>query len=163
KLFLGDTNPDGSPNVVNGWRQYGFNIDGVVSDPSSTGLCQPYAGALKDKVYQDGNAGIDNSFGENILPALLAINPHLSQQVSAGIQSGQFTLLFKLDGLGPSADYDPIATKLYEAAPLGGFAAFDGTDCWPVQPGFLSNPTDIESSIVAFPSATLASNVWSSN
>src|SRR5262245_53902474 len=57
KLFLGDTDRDGTPNLANGWMQYGFDIDHKVSDPTSTDLCHPAMGALKEKVYLDGDAG----------------------------------------------------------------------------------------------------------
>src|SRR5689334_17412348 len=41
KLYLGDTKRDGSPDAVNGWKEYGYDLDGVISTATSTGLCKP--------------------------------------------------------------------------------------------------------------------------
>ncbi len=41
KLYLGDTNRDGTANKVNGWKQYGYDLDGKASTATSTDLCKP--------------------------------------------------------------------------------------------------------------------------
>ena len=38
KVFVGDVDRDGSPDEKNGWRQFGFNIDGVDHDVRGTRL-----------------------------------------------------------------------------------------------------------------------------
>src|SRR4051812_10309444 len=30
KLYMGNTDPDGTPDPVNGWKQYGFDLDGRI-------------------------------------------------------------------------------------------------------------------------------------
>src|SRR5215207_5340629 len=39
KLYLGDTKRDGTADKVNGWKEYGFDIDGKISTATSTDLC----------------------------------------------------------------------------------------------------------------------------
>lgn len=73
KLYLGDTNRDGTANKVNGWKQYGYDIDGLASTATSTDLCKPRNNTSPKNVYPDGDKGIDNSFGKNILTIILGI------------------------------------------------------------------------------------------
>jgi hypothetical protein len=162
KLYLGDTDFNDAPNVTNGWKQYGFNIDGLVSTATSTNLCQPYMGAPKANVYPDGNNGIDNSFGVNILPMLASLQPGFSDSVNAGITNGTFTIMFKLEDLMGGADQSPLVGKVYGGGDLGAQPFFDGTDCWPVAPELLTNPADIETPKIVFPNGSLAGNVWQS-
>src|SRR5689334_23254118 len=68
KLYLGDTKRDGTPDPAAGWKDYGFNLDHLISTKDSKNLCKPLAGGAPSAVYPDGNDGIDNSFGKNILP-----------------------------------------------------------------------------------------------
>ncbi len=98
KLYYGDTNFDGSPDKVNAWKQFGFNIDGKASTASSVDLCKPQPNASPSTVYPDGNAGIDNSFGKNILPIFLGLTSSFSDKANQSIASGHYTLMFDLEG-----------------------------------------------------------------
>jgi len=100
KLFLGDTDPDGTNSPTNGWKHYGFDLDGVTSTKESTGLCQPTAGGSKGAVYPDGYDGRDNSFGKNILPIILGLASDYSTLVNQDIQSGKFTYMLAIEGVG---------------------------------------------------------------
>jgi hypothetical protein len=162
KLYFGDTNPDGTPNVVNGWKQYGVNIDGKVSTAASVDLCQPISNGSKLKVYPDGNDGIDNSFGKNVLPIFLGIFADFSTQSNQGIASGAFTFLLDLEGLGAAPDQGPIVARYYEGSTLPMSPSFDGSDCWPVTPSSLVNPLNFASAKTVFPQSTLAQDHWSS-
>ncbi|HMY20953.1 MAG TPA: hypothetical protein PKA58_31735, partial [Polyangium sp.] len=93
ELFLGDTDRDGTANPTNGWKNYGFDLDGFASTKASTGLCKPTAGASPAAVYQDGTNGIDNSFGKNILPTILGLASDLSTTANESIQNGEFTIM----------------------------------------------------------------------
>lgn len=155
KLYFGDS-PAGA------WQQYGFNIDGKVSSATSTDLCQPAAMGSAAKAYPDGNNGIDNSFGNNVLPLLLVASPTFPADANQSILDGNFTLMLKLDGLTSASDTSPLLAKLYGSAPLETPPKFDGNDCWPVAPELLSDPTDINSSSVLFEQGSLSSNVWDS-
>jgi hypothetical protein len=160
QLYLGDTNRDGTPNVSNGWRQIGFNLDGKVSDAASTDLCQPTTGALKDKVYQDGDNGIDNSFGANILPIIRGLANNASELVNTAIDDGTFTIMFEMQKLGTGGDYNPLYTQLYGGSKLGSAPKWDGSDAWPVIPELLADPTKIEKSKIVFPNAYVVGNTW---
>jgi hypothetical protein len=161
KLFFGDTDRDGTPNVKDGWRQYGFDLDGQASTEASTGLCKPHGKALAKDVYPDGNDGIDNAFGKSILPIFRGIDSEFSTKVNADLTAGKSgTELFELLNLGPGADDNPLTGRYYAAAPLGKAPLFDGTDTWPVKPELLANPADINSTTVTFPTGYLVGNTW---
>lgn len=160
KLYLGETDRDGTTNKASGWKQYGFNLDGKVSDTSSKDLCKPAAGGVPSSIYPDGNDGIDNSFGKNILSIILGIEAAPSVAVSDSIAEGSFTIMLKIDGLGADADYNPLTTKLYGGGDLGAPAKFDGTDQWPVLPELLNDPSNIDSAKVVFPKSYVVGNTW---
>src|SRR5262249_23703766 len=153
KLYLGDVDRDGTKDITNGWRHYGFNLDGKVSDANSTDLCKPVASGQKSKVYTDGDNGLDNSFGENILPILLGLAPNASTQVNDSIAAGHFTLMLQIQKLGSGTDYNPLLTQLYGGANLMASPKWDGTDKWPVIPELLASPTDITTSKIQFPAS----------
>ena len=160
KLFLGDLNRDGTPNGQNGWKQYGFNLDGKVSDKASKDLCKPAGGASPAQAYPDGNDGIDNSFGKNILPIILGLASDAGTKVNDSINKGSFTILLAMDKLGSGATYNPLSAKLYAGADLGGAPKWDGTDAWPVRPELLNDPKDPSSSKVVFANGYLTNNTW---
>ena len=149
KMLIGDTNPDGTPNVVNGWKQYGFNIDGRISTKSSVDLCQPVLGASKTQVYPDGNDGIDNSFGKNVLPIFLGLSADLSVQLNQAITNGDLTYLFSI--AHPQSDTDcSTSSKLFLGGSLGFPPKFDGSDVWPIDASSLLNQADPTSAKCAF-------------
>src|SRR5262249_29165723 len=154
--------PNDVPDQVNGWKQYGFNIDGKVSTAASIDLCKPAMNAAPSTPYPDGNNGIDNSFGKNILPIFLGIMANFSDQANAGITAGQFSLILHLENLMAGPSQSPVVTKLYSTTPLGAPPKFDGTDCWPVAPEGLNNPLDIESSKISFDMSSVTMNHWDS-
>jgi hypothetical protein len=160
KLYLGDTNRDGTPNKVNGWKQYGYDLDGKISTTASTDLCKPRNNAPPKNVYPDGDKGIDNSFGKNILGIILGIAADAPTKVNQGIADGKFTIMLDMQKLGTGTDYNPILTRLYGGADLGTAPKWDGTDKWPVIQELLSNPSDIKSAKVQFPSAYVVGNTW---
>jgi hypothetical protein len=161
KLFLGETNRDGTQNKANGWKQYGYNLDGRISTTASTDVCKPNAGAAPSVPYPDGDQGIDNSFGKNILPTILGLEPAPSTSITDSINEGSFTVMLSLEGLGPDPDYNPMTTQLYGGADLGAPPAWDGNDMWPVIPELLAGDmTDITRSQVVFPESYLVGNTW---
>ncbi len=160
KLYLGDTNRDGTANKVNGWKQYGYDIDGLASVATSTDLCKPRNNNAAKNVYPDGEKGIDNSFGKNILTIILGIASDASAKVNAGIGEGKFTIMLSMDKLGAGANYKGLTTKLYGGADLLAAPKFDGNDKWPVIPELLSNPADITTAKVQFPNAYIVNNTW---
>ncbi len=159
KLYLGDTNRDGTPNAANGWKQYGFNLDHLISTKDSKNLCKPRAGGAPSSIYPDGDQGIDNSFGKNILPIILGLAPDASDQLNAGIAEGSFTIMLDIKALGAAASYNPLTTHLYGGAKLAAPPAWDGSDQWPLIPELLNNgnPDDPK---VKFASSYVNDNEW---
>jgi len=159
KLFLGGTDWNGSPDP-DAWKDYGYNLDHRISDKYSTGLCMPAKNAPPSTPYPDGTNGIDNSFGKNILPTVIALLPTAQDDANGAIADGDFTVILKFDGLGLNGDYTGIPVKLYAGSSLDAAPKWDGTDEWPVAPELLSDPTDIESSLVQFPDSYVNDNTW---
>src|SRR5215467_13263260 len=98
KLYLGDTDRNGVTNP-NAWMNFGFNLDGKISTASSTDVCQPQPGGAGKQVHQNGNNGIDNSFGHFILPIIQAASSDASKRINDSINQGSFTVMFDIFGL----------------------------------------------------------------
>jgi hypothetical protein len=164
QLFLGDTKRDGSADNTNGWKTYGYNLDGLISSKTSTNLCKPRAGGSAAAVYPDGDKGIDNSFGKNILPIILGLASDLSATANKSIQEGDFTIMLDMPKLGK--DCTGAAAKLFaggklvDAMDMELIPKFDGTDVWPVSADLLNDKTDPTSSKIVFPEAYVAGNTW---
>ncbi|MFT3763924.1 MAG: hypothetical protein QM820_00115 [Minicystis sp.] len=161
KLYLGNTNPDGTPNAQNGWKNYGFDLDNKISSATSTDLCKPRDNAATKNVYPDGNDGIDNSFGKNILPIILGLASDAPEKINDSIAQGSFTLMLDMEKLGSGADYNPLTTQLYAGSDLGAAPKWDGNDQWPVIPELLVDAADItKGSKVKFPNSYVTGNTW---
>lgn len=160
KLYLGDTNPDGTPNLANGWKKFGYDLDGKVSTLTSTDLCKPSNNAAPKNVYPDGDNGIDNSFGKNILPVILGLSSDATAKINEGIAGGSFTIMMDMDKLGAGPEYNPLLVRLYAGGDLGAAPKWDGTDMWPVRPELLNDPNDIKSSKIQFPTSYVVNNTW---
>lgn len=144
------------------WKHVGFNIDGLFSTGTSTDVCQPNAGAPPLTPYPDGDNGIDNSFGKNILPLLLGVLPTLPSDVNQNINSGVSTSLIKIDCLPESGDAPALTTKAYSTTSLNMIPKWDSTDAWPVKPEFLSDPLDPESSTLVFEQSSVVASQFDS-
>ncbi|MBN4050360.1 hypothetical protein JYT28_01240 [Desulfobulbus sp. AH-315-M07] len=160
RMYFGDTDSQGSPSPT-AWKAYGYNLDGKISTGTSTDLCKPSQGAAPNSVYPDGNGGIDNSWGKNLLPIWTGLAPDFSAQLNDSIASGEGTFLIKLDDLGSQLNYSVLGGKWYLTAPYAaGLPKFDGTDAWDVSANHLASPGDVESSLYAFTNGYLTANTW---
>jgi hypothetical protein len=142
------------------WKAFGFNLDGKVSTAASTDLCQLNDGAAPTTAYPDGNNGIDNSFGENLLPVILDVDSTWVTDVGTALQQGMFTALLEMDCLYPTGDDPSFSTKVFAGTPLGMAPKWDGTDKWPVEPDLLNNPTDPESSSIVFTQSSVTGQMF---
>lgn len=164
-LRIGDQTPSGQPSAT-AWKSYGFDIDGKVSTPASVDLCQPAAGASKNSAYPDGDNGIDNSFGKNVLPIFLALASDLSTQINAAIDAGDFTLLTEIEGITPGAT-GTFVGKMYSGGFDGaGVPAWNGADAWSVRSDCLVGG-DIDNPKAQFPTSEVlvdgsGTRVWQS-
>ena len=132
------------------WKKVGVNIDGLTSNAASQDLCQLNSGAFNVTPYPDGDNGIDNSFGKNLLPQILSLYPSWVTDINNGINNGFFTVLMKMECLPATGDVPSFTTKLFGGTATASKPKFDGTDLWPVAPELLSDPTDPESSTILF-------------
>ena len=146
-IYFGDMDWDGNLDS-NAWMLFGQNIDGDESTASSTGLCQPAGGATAADVYPDGDDGLDNAFGKSVLPLLGAVSADFTDRVNGSIINGSFTWLLKVDPLGTNES--PVTTMVYAADSRTSPPSFDGSDCWPVAPASLEDPSDFDSANVLF-------------
>lgn len=144
------------------WRTLGVNLDGKSSTGVSTDVCQPAAGGSPNVAYPDGDNGIDNSFGKNVLPTLQAINPNWVSLLNNDISGGQATALMKLLCLPPSGDVPLLVSKVFNATPmpLGMQPQWLGSDAWPVRPELLQDVNDAESSALVFPSGSITGSTF---
>ena len=157
QMFLGDVDFTGVPNPTNGWKNFGFNLDGRISTKASTDLCKPRAGGSPAGVFPDGNNGIDNSFGKNVLPILLGLASDVSVANNEAIANGDYTYLWSV---AAGNGFECSTTSSFF---LGGFLGqppkFDGSDVWPVDASSLFNPNDPKSAKCTFPDTRFEGNV----
>ena len=156
QLFLGDTDWGGTPDAINGWKQFGFNLDGEATTAESANTCKPVSGGV---VEPDGIDGIDNSFGHNVAPLVENLGVG-SSTLDNGIAAGTFTLMLDVQGLGTGDAYGPLLTRLYAGKGATPPLRWDGTDSWQIVPELLSNPEDPSSTLVSFPASFLVNDVW---
>lgn len=142
-LYLGEADRSGNKNK-DAWKDYGYNLDGqitVVTDAKSPDLakvCNRAAGAPAS-VANDGNQGIDNAFGKEILKLLDPFAPTPSKSISDAIAKGDFTILLKIKGLtdDPAQTNTGLGGTLLVGGDFGDTPpTFTQADDWP----FRSDP-----------------------
>jgi len=153
ELFFGEGNSGE-------WKKFGFNLDDKVSTGLSTDVCKPNSGGSPNTAYPDGDNGIDNSFGKNLLPTIIGLYPAWPQDVNNGILNGNFTALVKVDCMPDTGDAPNLTSKLFGGTSLGMMPAWDGTDKWPVEPGLLSDTMDPLSSTILFPNSSISGTTY---
>lgn len=140
-LYLGDTDRAGS-KAAGAWKQYGYNLDGLVTNvadskaPDLAKVCKRVEGAPAS-VHQDGEGGIDNAFGSQILKLLEPFSSTPSKSISDSMKEGAFTIMLKVTGLTDDAEQTNtglsgkllVGTKFGDTAPT-----FTEADDWPYIP-----------------------------
>jgi hypothetical protein len=125
-LDIGDVDRDGGVSTQ-AWQTLGYNLDAKTTTAGSTDVCAPIV---------DGIAGIDNSFAQNLLAIVRAVNSNgfTSALVSQEISTGSWTLLIEIDGLGndPAQTAVGLTAQVFEGAALSSKPAFDTSTVWPV-------------------------------
>lgn len=101
KLYFGDNGP-------NAWKKIGLDIDGKRTDDKSTDVCTRLPGSFP--FFQtDGDNGIDNEFGLNLVPFLAsAYGYDVFQAANEALSAGDATLLVRIDDLGSGQNYAPL-------------------------------------------------------
>lgn len=158
KVFLGDTDRSGVASQT-AWKQYGLDLDGKTTDKSSTDVCTLASGAAKS-TQTDGLHGIDNSWGENILPIFLTTaGQDFGKKVNDAINAGAFTNLVRIDHLGLAPTYSSLTSALFTGAPIGSPPTWNGNDAWPVDTSSLNNG-DVMMPKALFTGGYLNNRVW---
>jgi hypothetical protein len=130
KLYVGDTDRSGTPSQ-SAWRSFGYDIDGRAATADTPGLCVLNDGASKS-THIDGECGIDNSFGANILPLVLTTWPDFAAKIEASVAAGGFTDLIVLDASALTTSGALAPATFVNGATLGHAPAWDGSDAWPL-------------------------------
>lgn len=150
-LLLGEADRSGAVSPT-AWKSLGYNLDGKVTTQSSTDVCTLAPGAGKS-VQVDGNNGIDNSFGANILPIIqnAAGLQTPSKTISDAIAKGSFTIMLSITGLTQDAKQTntSLTGQLFAGGaydPMGMTKpTFDMNTDWPVRPELLNDGMTIAS------------------
>ena len=145
----------------NGWKKLGYNIDGKISSKNAKDTCKGTADSALDPPHEDGDNGIDNAFGNMILPKLDSVQPDIEGLANTSLRQGSFTIMVQIAGLpadAPSA-LTGLSGQLFaggryftkeEGAPSDPDAgppvtppAYGNTSTdWPVLGAILNNPND---------------------
>ena len=89
----------------NRWRAIGYDLDGLCSDePDPVVECLPPAVSGPPEI--DGERGIDNTFGHNLVPILLAARSDFQTRATSGQNQGLGALLLIVRGWNGERD-DP--------------------------------------------------------
>lgn len=163
-LFLGDA-PRNGPGSTDAWKKFGYDLDGKVTTKDSTDVCKLPAGAQRI-VKEDGDDGIDNSFGHNLLPIITGVSPTAASDLNKQITKGAFTLMFTVTGLSDAPTQTATGLKGFMSAggafdPSGQKSpTFTAGDDWPVLPDLLDNKSDATSSRVRFGDSYVVNGTW---
>jgi hypothetical protein len=151
RWFFGELEFEGGVSI-DAWKDYGFDLDGWSSTAKQGFHCKPASGAKATDIRADGNKGIDNSFGKNIVNGILATlisNP--SDEASSAVEQGGKTILLDLGNLGAAASYSNAPAQWLRVsgegeAPSGDWSSF----AW----------RPFQGSTTPLSGAYLAQNVW---
>lgn len=134
---LGDLDRSGNVNP-DAWKSLGYDIDrqATNTDGDLAKMCQR-TGSLA--VVQDGENGIDNSFGHNIVTLINNVSGSASKNLTQAAIDGRFTLLVQVKGLTDDAAQTNTGLNgtVFFATPFGGDPdsgirpTFTPADDWP--------------------------------
>ncbi len=166
QLFLGDTDRTLAP-VENGWRKLGYNLDGKVTAKGATDVCKPVTGGT---VSADGENGIDNAFGEKIVPSL-GIVPGFGQPsrtISQSLNDGTFTIMVNVTGFDDTSTQTNtgltgqlFAGGQFNVADPDQKPTWTGSDVWPVRGELLADGKTIAGgSKVVFNDSYISNGTW---
>jgi hypothetical protein len=160
EIFLGEAPLAGGAPSNTAWKEYGYDLDGLVTTKSSTDVCELHAGAPTAN-QADGTGGIDNGFGFTLLPIfeVAASLPTPSISTTQTIQSGAYTLQIQVDGLVPgSGPVTGLTVRAFRSGRFGSTPSFDATTDWPVLVSSLTNPSDLTTAVWQTSDAYVASD-----
>lgn len=134
---LGDLDRSGNVNP-DAWKTLGYDIDhqATKAEGDLARTCQR-TGSFA--TVEDGENGIDNSFGHNIVALINNVNGSASKNLTAAALEGRFTLLVQVIGLTdePAQTNTGLTGSVFFATPFGGDPdsgirpTFTTADDWP--------------------------------
>jgi hypothetical protein len=157
-LFLGGTDRTGAPSD-GAWKKYGYDLDKKTTTSKSTDVCSLADGAPKS-AQTDGDQGIDNSFGETILPIVTSVSATAETDINKSLTDGSFTVMLDIQGLtdDPAQTNTNLSGQIFAGATYSAdktAPGFDLTTDWPVRPELLADGKTVEGgSKVKFDPAT---------
>jgi hypothetical protein len=116
QMFLGDVGWDGTVSPTNDdWQTFALNIDGLhFTDASQAKYhCRLQSGGDAADEVLDGEGGVDNSFGRNVLPIIEAFASTPTASFNADIASGQGTQVLQLAKLGSQTSYSGLVAQWF--------------------------------------------------
>lgn len=167
QLFMGNASRtvDQATQDPNAWKSYGYNVDGKITGKGATDVCQRAPGASAQSQV-DGPGGIDNSFGQTILPILLTFSGDAAKKINDSIAAGGFTVMLDTVGLSddPAQTNTGLTGKLFAGTqfsnPDGGAPpTFTPADNWPVSAKSV-NGLDVAQPKIKFDDAYVANGTW---
>jgi hypothetical protein len=166
KWYFGDTTRAGAADPA-AWKKFGYDLDGLKSTRTSSNHCKLVEGA-SDSVKTDGDDGIDNSFGPNLLPILVDVTPNFSTAINDNINAGVFAMIIGVETVGSGADYVNLPAAIYFGADREAAPAWDGNDVWPLYCDLLTDCKDTgttqleggNQSKVKFPNSYMSGRTW---
>ena len=140
------------------WRGYGYDLDGrattAADSAESKGSCKRAAGS-SSAVLADGLDGIDNNFGARILPLVSSVSPDAEKIANDNLAAGQWTLLLRLDNVGP-VDNASVPGALYVGH------SWDGTR-WQIADVSTLDGATVDKPKVRLDQGYMAGGLWVSN
>jgi len=151
-LWMGETDKNTmfTPDT-RAWETFGYDIDGKITTAASTDVCTLAPGASSD-VQIDGDDGIDNSFGANLVGYLSAAfisgsTTGFSDYLTGRIEHGDYTFLADTVGLtkSPTQTNRGLTMGFYGASKISGTPTFTLADNWPVNAATLADGVTLAS------------------
>lgn len=158
RIDFGDTDSSGLPSTA--WQHLGLNIDGKVTTACSTDVCTPVPGSSR-QVQVDGDDGIDNSFGSQLMPIIDTVDSTFDTDAPTRLRLGGATMLVQLDGLGSSPDYATLDGALLHAVATAA-PRWDGTDVRAVDTASLID-AGVTRPLAAMPGGYMTARTWVSS
>jgi hypothetical protein len=141
-LYLGDQSTAGVQSAT-AWENFGYNLDGLETKASDTNVCTLYSGAAKS-AQVDGPGGVDNSFGENIVPILITVaGQNAATTINNSIDSGSFTVIFAVKGWddgNATQTATGLTGVLLAGSKFSGTPTFTTADHWPIDDSLVNPP-----------------------
>jgi hypothetical protein len=145
-IFLGDVPTAGGPPSNSAWKEFGYDVDGLITTETSANVCALAPGAPKINQI-DGDDGIDNAWGLVLVPILQNYTSIASpSQVETSVVGlGAWTLQIQLTGLSadPKQTALGLRAQVFVSGELGAVPTFDQTTNWPVLPSSLADGATI--------------------